>query len=227
MVLSFPPGPRRVLMGTHYKHIWLVSLWVRAHNPISEVFGARCILASRHFGVLERWYVAYALYTAVLPTWPGATVYNERWMFRPDGIKTTNGLMSVQARACCYMSLHQISGGFFFVCLFLEFWDLELLMREHGTVSVNFPLSKWVLVLSWWRFPLVEGLSGQGSGEGRGMRRNVSGCSGWGCASGSVSGGGRVAGRSPWWGGQRCLAEHSPLPDSPPLRGTCWAVSAG
>ena len=54
MVLSFPPGPRRVLMGTHYKPIWLVSFWVRAHNPISEVFGARCILASRHFGVLAR-----------------------------------------------------------------------------------------------------------------------------------------------------------------------------
>ena len=34
-------------------------------------------------------------------------------MFRPDGIKTTNGLMSVQARVCCYMSLHQTSEGFF------------------------------------------------------------------------------------------------------------------
>ena len=39
MVLSFSPGPRCVFMDTHYKQIWLVSLWVRAHNPISEVFG--------------------------------------------------------------------------------------------------------------------------------------------------------------------------------------------
>ena len=54
LVLSLSPGPRCVSLGSHYKQIWLVSGWIRAHNPISEVFGARCILASRHLGVLER-----------------------------------------------------------------------------------------------------------------------------------------------------------------------------
>ena len=95
-------------------HIW--SIWCQMYFIYLFLF-FRCILASRHFGVLERWYVAYALYNVVLATWPGATVYNGRWKFRPGGIKTTNGLMSLQARACCYMSLHQISKGFFlFVC---------------------------------------------------------------------------------------------------------------
>lgn len=75
-----------------------------------------------------------------------------------------------------YEFASNLKGLFLFV---LEFWDLELLMREHGTVSSEFSIeqmspSSFLMEVS----SEAEGLSGPGSGEGRGMRRSVTGCSG-------------------------------------------------
>lgn len=139
----------------------------------------------------RRWNVAYTVYYVMLPTRPRAAVYNQRWIFTPWRIKTTNGLWPVQARACCQMSLHRPQKAFWFS----EFGDLELLMRKHRSVSVNFTI-KWMNPCSF----CIEVSLGREAEMGCQMWRNNLICLGWGCASGSVSGGGRAARMQPRWG---------------------------